>query len=276
MLSLGRLVAAPLSRRQLSLSAELLKGHSKWQNIKATKGKNDLLKSQKTNLLLRRVKTAVSTGGYDLKLNRKLADLQLEFKSLGLSLDTFNNYLVKLKNKPDLTFHYDLIGPSGSFFIIEAEGENKSKIQSQIAKSIKKIGGFRFAADSLQNRFEAKGIVHISAKTADGKTLKVEDVEELAIELDCEEVTALNDDGEKLEFTTEPNNVSKLESELAAKGYTIELAETQLIPLHAITVSEAESTLVEKFYEALQDVEEVKQIFDNIDSSEGTAAAATA
>ena len=96
MLNLGRALLL-LPRRSVVTSLPVLKGHSKWQNIKATKGKNDLIKSQKMNMLLKRVKTVVRQDGFDLKLNRKLADLQLEFKAAGLSLDTFNNYLVKLK-----------------------------------------------------------------------------------------------------------------------------------------------------------------------------------
>ena len=156
MLNLGRALLL-LPRRGFVTSPTILKGHSKWQNIKATKGKNDLLKSQKMNTLLKRVKTVVRQEGFDPKLNRKLADLQLEFKAAGLSLDTLNNYLIKLKvgyfllllrihiktfqNKPEQTFHFDLIGPSGSFFIIEAEGDNKNKLQSSITKTLKKVCG---------------------------------------------------------------------------------------------------------------------------------------
>lgn len=61
------------------------------------KGKMDMIKSQKTNFLLRKVKSAVQKGGFDLKLNKELAALQQQFRSEGLSLDSFNSYLLKLK-----------------------------------------------------------------------------------------------------------------------------------------------------------------------------------
>ncbi|KAE9553614.1 hypothetical protein FO519_003159 [Halicephalobus sp. NKZ332] len=276
MLNLGRAILT-LPRRSFVTSPVVLKGHSKWQNIKATKGKNDLMKSQKMNMLLRKVKTAVRQDGFDIKLNRKLADLQLEFKSAGLSLDTLNNYLVRLKSKPEQTFHFDLIGPSGSFFIIEAEGDNKNKLQSSIAKTLKKIGAFRFATDSLRNRFEEKGVVRILPKDPSGKTLRVEDVEELAIELDCEEVTKVEEeDGDRLEFTTDASNLSKVETALTEKGFSVESAETELIAIHPVTLSEVESGVVEKFYEQLQEIEEVKQIYDNLSTSEAQPASATA
>lgn len=96
MLNLGRVISTS-SYRNLFLSASAFKGHSKWQNIKATKGKNDMARSQKVNQILKRVKTAVKHEGFDIKLNRKLADLQLEFKAAGLPMDTFNTYVTRLK-----------------------------------------------------------------------------------------------------------------------------------------------------------------------------------
>lgn len=128
----------------------------------------------------------------------------------------------------------------------------------------------------MRNRFEEKGVVRILAKDAAGKSLHVDDVEELAIELDCEEVTKVEEeDGDRLEFVTEALNVSKVESALSEKGFSVESAETELIALHPVTLSEAESEVVEKFYEQLQEIEEVKQIYDNLNTSEAQKVSAT-
>jgi len=124
------------------------KGHSKWQNIKATKGKNDMIKSQATNQLLRKVRSAVTRGGFDLKLNRELSALESDFRSQGLSLDTFKNFLQKLKDKPDVEYTFDVIGPGGTFFIIQAETDNKKVFESTLRKYFNKLGGFRIAGDS--------------------------------------------------------------------------------------------------------------------------------
>lgn len=131
------------------------------------------------------------------------------------------------------------------------------------------LNAFRFATDNLRNRFDEKGIVKIDSKTKDEKVLKLEDVEELAIELDCEDVSkVIEEDGEKFEFTTSPNNVTKIESTLSDKGFKIEVAETELVAHHTITLSDADSALIEKFYESLQEVEQVKQIYDNLETVE--------
>lgn len=84
-------------QRCFSRGAFLLKGHSKWQNIKDTKGKNDALRARQISYLLTKVKSAVKSGGFDMKLNQQLVAVQQEFRAQSLPLETFNNYLAKMK-----------------------------------------------------------------------------------------------------------------------------------------------------------------------------------
>lgn len=82
---------------RLSTSAVLLKGHSKWQNIKETKGKNDAARSAKISFLLRKVRTAVKHGGFDPKFNKALSNLVQDYRALNLPMDTLNRYLQRIK-----------------------------------------------------------------------------------------------------------------------------------------------------------------------------------
>uniref|UniRef100_A0A1I7ZX26 Translational activator of cytochrome c oxidase 1 n=1 Tax=Steinernema glaseri TaxID=37863 RepID=A0A1I7ZX26_9BILA len=268
--AVGQLIATGgvSGRLAIHVSAVCPKGHSKWQNIKATKGKNDMLKSRQTNYLVKKVKTVVKKGGFDLKLNKDLAAVQLEFKQNGLSLDAFNNALKRLKEKPEQTYYFDIIGPSGSLFIIETETDSKNRVSNTIQKYMNKAGGFRIAQDSIKNRFEEKGVVSTDIKVKD-KELTLEQMEEIAIELDCEEVTKTEEEeGAKFELVCEPANLSKIESKLSAQGFTIEDARVELRALHPIPLGGADSERVEKFYELLQEDESVVNIFDNIESED--------
>lgn len=80
-----------------STTASLEKGHSKWQNIRETKGKNDAARSQKISFFLRKIKTSVKADGYDPKFNKTLDKLQTDYKAQSLPIDTLTKYLVKLK-----------------------------------------------------------------------------------------------------------------------------------------------------------------------------------
>ncbi|KAK0420873.1 hypothetical protein QR680_014939 [Steinernema hermaphroditum] len=226
---IGQLIAigGASGRLAIHVSAVCPKGHSKWQNIKATKGKNDMLKSRQTNYLVRKVKSVVKKGGFDLKLNKDLAAVQLEFKQQGLSLDAFNNALKRLK--PEQTIYYDIIGPAASLFVVETETDSKNRMTNTIQKYLNKIGSFRIAQDSIKNRFEEKGVITTDVKLKD-KELTLEQMEEIAIELDCEE--------------TRRSNYALSTRFLSAKPTP------------------------EKFYEVLQEDECVINNFDNVESCE--------
>uniref|UniRef100_A0A158P9H0 Transcriptional regulatory protein n=1 Tax=Angiostrongylus cantonensis TaxID=6313 RepID=A0A158P9H0_ANGCA len=228
-----------IGRRSIFLSSELLKGHSKWQNIKEIKGKNDLLKSRALSILLKKVKSAVSRGGFDPKLNKELGGLEQDFRSQGLPLDTFRNFLVKLKasvtpgrnfllqknfdflkEKPEHEVVFNVIGPSGTFFIVEAETESRKMMENTMRKYFNKVGGFRFASDpsAVQSWFQQKGIVNVK-ELAQGRPVPIEKMEEIGIELDCEDVSLVESDGRTFELVCESENLSKVESALADRGF---------------------------------------------------------
>ncbi|KAK6018786.1 DNA-binding regulatory protein, YebC/PmpR family [Ostertagia ostertagi] len=240
--------AYAIARRGLCFSSGLFKGHSKWQNIKATKGKNDMLRSKAITVLLTKVRSAVSRGGFDPKLNRELAGLEQEFRAKGLPLDTLKNFLIKMKERPEIEVQFNVIGPSGTFFIIEAETDNKKTLENTMRKYFNKVGGFRFAseASAVLSWFEQKGM------------------EEIGIELDCEDVSLVEDEDRVYELVCEPRKLTKVEKALTDKGLIVESAELQFRPLHPVHVESEDATKIEKLYDFLQEDESIRQIFDNI------------
>uniref|UniRef100_A0A8R1E8C0 Translational activator of cytochrome c oxidase 1 n=2 Tax=Caenorhabditis japonica TaxID=281687 RepID=A0A8R1E8C0_CAEJA len=240
-------------QRNISLTASNCKGHSKWQNIKATKGKNDLIRSKATNYLLRKVKGAVSRGGFDLKLNRELVDVEQEFRAQGLPLDTFKSFLQKLKEKPEIEYTFDIIGPSGIFLIITAESSNKKSLENDLRKYFNKLGGFRLAADGgVRSWFEEKGVTHVSASKA-GSEITMEEMEEAALELEVEEVTLfVEDSAKKFELLCESNNLLLVENGLSKQGFSVLSSEIEFRAVHPITLSEADARRLENLYDMLQ------------------------
>lgn len=224
-----------------------------------------MIKSKATNFLLRKVKGAVSRGGFDLKLNRELADLEGEFRAQGLPLDTFKNFLQKMKDKPEVEYTFDIIGPAGTFFIVTAETSNKKAFENDLRKYFNKIGGFRLAADGgVRSWFEAKGVVHVDVKK-DGKDLSTEQMEEAGLELDVEEVLLIEEDNtKKFELICEAKSLSNVESGLGKSGFSILQSEVEYRAVHPIECPAAEEAKIQKLYEMLQEDEQVRQIFDNI------------
>uniref|UniRef100_A0A0N5AKA1 Transcriptional regulatory protein n=1 Tax=Syphacia muris TaxID=451379 RepID=A0A0N5AKA1_9BILA len=248
------------------------KGHSKWQNIKETKyynfqGKNDKLKSMSISRLLDRVRHAVRNGGFDLRFNKDLAAIQQEFRAKSLPLDTFNNYVTKLKSQPEQTVYYEIIGPSGSFFIVETVTDNKNKKTNTFSKYFNKVGGFRFCTgSSIRQAFEEKGIIHVSP-FKENKPVSLEEIEAVGIELDCEDVNLVADETNEnvYELVCEYTNLKRVEGELKSMRYSVNSANLQLRAKNTVFINPEDTAKVEKFYNFLQEDFEVKQVFDNLE-----------
>ncbi|CAD5215018.1 unnamed protein product [Bursaphelenchus okinawaensis] len=264
--------------QQFSTTPIVFKGHSKWQNIREVKGKNDALRSQQISWFLKKIRNACKNGGFDPKFNKDLEKLQNEYKAKNLPSESMAKYMARLRDKPDVTHFYDIIGPSGSFIIVEAETDSYNRTKGLVLKYMKKVGGFRMSDSSLKSRFEEKGKIVVEPKKSDGSLLTLEEMEEVGIELDCEEVVVFEkrDEGVAIELTVENGKMHKVESALGEKGYVVENSQVKLIPLHAIEVSEQDMDTINKFYEYMDEVDEVQQIHDNISESEDEQATATA
>jgi len=77
----------------------LRKGHSHWQNIKATKTKNDQERAKKISQFLKKAERAVLRGGFDAALNKDLASVMKDYQSNHLPKESLTNFLDKLKKR---------------------------------------------------------------------------------------------------------------------------------------------------------------------------------
>uniref|UniRef100_A0A1I7XSZ6 YebC/PmpR family DNA-binding transcriptional regulator n=1 Tax=Heterorhabditis bacteriophora TaxID=37862 RepID=A0A1I7XSZ6_HETBA len=176
-----------------------------------------------------------------------------------------------------------MIGPSGTFFIVQTETDNKKAIENTLRKYMNKVGGFRLASDSsaVRSWFREKGVLTVATQRQ-GTEVKLEQIEEAGIELDCEEVSLVEENGNKFELVCDPSKVATVEGELVKLGFVIfiivkflalnslfrfivESSEVHFRALHFVTVQGEEMLRIEKLYELLQDDESIRQIYDNID-----------
>lgn len=104
--------------------------------------------------------------------------------------------------------------------------------------------------------------------SGEGKTLSLEEVEEIAIELNCEEVYETQEDESAapcFELRFDLQNEQKLEDEIKARGLVLEDIKKRLIPHQKMAINDGDSVLIDKFYAAMQEIEEIQNVFDNVD-----------
>uniref|UniRef100_A0A915EJL9 Uncharacterized protein n=1 Tax=Ditylenchus dipsaci TaxID=166011 RepID=A0A915EJL9_9BILA len=222
--------------RPLSTTSFNPKGHSKWDNIAGDKSKTDAAKSLKIGAYMKRIKSFVKEGGFDRNVNTKLDALRKQYKADSLPIETFDAHLLKLKNNPDVVVSYNFIGPNNSLFIVEFEAENKSRIQRDVNKHLKKLPDFRLTSNLTETHFEEKGVIVIKAKTKESVPLKLEQLEEVGIELECEDVQIITGDhpnDSSFELICAKAHVNKIETELDKRGYQVISAEVQARPFES-------------------------------------------
>ncbi|KAI1724658.1 transcriptional regulator domain-containing protein [Ditylenchus destructor] len=246
------------------MTAVTSKGHSKWQNIQHTKGKNDNAKGQLVNKYLQQIKILSRQGGPDVEKNPKLAELKRRYIQDSLPIDTFNKQLIRVASKPDLILTFELTGPGESVFMVDFEGEASGKIRKAMGKYLEKLPHFR-PASNIDGLFQEKGVIIVSDKDKEDKPIALGQVEEAAIELDCEEVNLINEDNTtKYQVICSTKEYPKVANKLEETGYVVESSEAQKIAYMVVTLSPEEMKLVDEFYEQLQGDENILKIVDNI------------
>ncbi|VDM75847.1 unnamed protein product [Strongylus vulgaris] len=125
----------------------------------------------------------------------------------------------RLQDRPEIECTFNVIGPAGSFFIVEAETDNKKAFENTMRKYFNKVGGFRFAseASAVQSWFQQKGVLTVKAELK-GKPVGLEQMEEVGIELDCEDVVLIESGDRTFELLCQPDRLSDVEHKLTSKG----------------------------------------------------------
>lgn len=113
-------------------------GHSKWQNIRHTKGANDQRKGVTASKFAIAIKKE-ATRGPDPKLNPTLAKLIETAIKCGVTKDTINRNIEKAKNVKFVTHTCEILGPGGCFILCNIDAENAGKARQELKAVVKGI-----------------------------------------------------------------------------------------------------------------------------------------
>lgn len=251
------------------------KGHSHWQNIKATKGAKDAQKAAVAGRVAKFIAVAVKEGGGgDPKLNKQLAKVMEEGLSAGVTKariqDMVANALAKNKSMENgLLF---ALGPMGCTFIMEVYTDNMMRTRQVIGAQLKRAGG-SLHNETGRQMFDEKGIITVSV-TAAMEPVNMDKYLEVAIEAGAEDVIVTEDentDGEKikvLKFHCDPFQVNAVKKEIESHDLEVSSAETEFLPLSWVTLQGKELSVAQHIYERLSEQEDVVRIFDNVNTPE--------
>jgi YebC/PmpR family DNA-binding regulatory protein len=238
-------------------------GHSKWATTKHKKAVIDQRRAKSFAKLIKNIEVAAKIGGADLAGNPTLYDAVQKAKKTSVPNDNIDRAIKRGAGIGGEAVSYESImyeayGPSGVAFLVECLTDNKNRAAAEVRTLLSRNGGTHADPGSVAYNFSRKGVISIT---------KTDDVDEDAIleavlDAGAEEV---KDQGGGFEVITEPSDLVPARTALQAAGIDYDSAEAEFVPNLTIEADLETAKKVFRLIDALEDSDDVQNIFTNID-----------
>jgi YebC/PmpR family DNA-binding regulatory protein len=166
------------------------------------------------------------------------------------------------------TIMYEGYGPNGVAVLVECLTDNRNRAAMEVRTAMTRNGGSLADPGSVSFLFHRKGVVIVPADQ-DGKAVSEDDVLEAALEAGAEEV---NDLGEAFEVISEATDLVGVRTALQSAGIDYDSAEAQFVPDMQVELDKEGAAKLFRLIEALEDSDEVQNVFANFDVSDDVMA----
>ena len=241
-----------------------MSGHSKWATTKHKKALIDGRRAKLFAKLIKNIEVAARLGGPDLDGNPTLYDAVQKGRKSSLPNDNIDRAIkrgagIGGEAVEYMTIMYEGRGPAGTALLIECLTDNKNRAAAEVRLAVTKNGGTMADPGSVSYLFARKGVITVS-KTA-GMT------EDSLLELILDHgVENIEDRGETFVITTEPSSMVVARAALQAAGIDYESADSEFVSSMMVPVDSVENAnKVIKLIDALEDSDDVQNVYTNVD-----------
>jgi YebC/PmpR family DNA-binding regulatory protein len=240
-----------------------MSGHSKWATTKHQKAIKDQRRAKSFAKLIKNIEVAAKLGGADLSGNPTLVDAIQKAKKTSVPNSNIDNAVKRgsgqLGEAVDYqTIMYEGYGPNGVAILIECLTDNKNRAAAEVRTLMSRNGGTMADPGSVAYNFNRKGVISITK--VDGVT--EDDILEAVLDAGAEEV---KDQGGGFEVITDPSSLVAARTALQGAGIDYDSAEAEFVPNLTIEVDLETARKVFKLIDALEDNEDVQNIFANFE-----------
>jgi YebC/PmpR family DNA-binding regulatory protein len=243
-----------------------MSGHSKWATTKHKKAVVDAKRGKLFARLIKNVEVAARTGGGDPAGNPTLYDAIQKAKKNSVPNDNIDR-AVKRGSGQEAggatweTVTYEGYGPNGVAILIECLTDNRNRAATEVRTALTRNAGSLADAGSVAYLFTRKGVVLVPK--AGG--LAEDDVLLAVLDAGAEEV---NDLDEAYEVVCEPSDLIPVRTGLQDAGIEYESAESSFVPSVTVPLDEDGARKVFKLIDALEDCDDVQNVYANFDVSD--------
>lgn len=235
-------------------------GHSKWAKVKHFKGAIDAKRGKIFSKLSKEITIAAKLGGADPNMNPRLRMVLMKCRAANMPNDNIDRAIKKgtgggeAANFEDLT--YEIYGPHGVAILVEISTDNRNRTASEIRSIVTKNNGTIATQGSVSRIFQRKGQIFVSRDAANE-----DQVMEVALEAGAEDFSS---EPQGFEIITAPAHFEPVHKALEGKGIKPDAATITELPTVTAPLSDATaSAAVNKLLEALEDHDDVKEVYSN-------------
>ncbi|OXS75769.1 YebC/PmpR family DNA-binding transcriptional regulator [Domibacillus enclensis] len=233
----------------------------KWNNIKEKKASKDANTSRIYAKFGREIYVAAKQGEPNPESNQALRMVLERAKTYSVPKTIIDRAIEKAKGGAEESYdelRYEGFGPSGSMVIVDALTNNVNRTASDVRAAFGKNGGNMGVSGSVAYMFDATAVFGLEGKTAD-------EVLELLMEADLDVRDVLEED-EAVIVYAEPDQFHAVQEALKQAGVTeFTVAELTMLAQNDVALSEEDQEQFEKMIDAIEDLEDVQQVYHNVD-----------
>ncbi len=240
-------------------------GHSKWATTKHKKAANDAKRSKMFAKLVKNIEVAARMGGGDVAGNPTLFDAIQKAKKTSVPNENIDR-AVKRGSGAEAgaaeyqTILYEGYAPGGVAMLVECLTDNKNRAAAEVRTAFSRNGGQLADPGSVAYMFSRKGVIMVPKESADEDAIM-----EAVIDAGGEEV---NDFGEVFEILSEATDLVPVREALQEAGIEYDSADVMFHPSLQIEVDADGARNIMRLIDALEDSDDVQNIFSNFDASD--------
>ncbi len=241
-----------------------MSGHSKWHSIKHKKAATDSKRGRIFTRLIKEMTVAARSGGGDIDSNPRLRLVVSTAKAANMPAENIKRAIMRGTGElPGVSYdeiNYEGYGPGGAAIFMRTLTDNRNRTVAELRHILSKNGGNLGEAGCVAWMFERKAYFVVEKSAASEEKLL-----DLVLGNGGDD---MQEDGGNFEIFATPENFEKLKNALESNGVPTAAAEVSMVPQNYVKLEGKEAQTMLKLMEALEDQEDIQNVWSNFDIDE--------
>ena len=247
-----------------------MSGHSKWSTIKRKKGAEDVKRGKLFTRLAREITIVARSCGGDPNANAALRLAVDKARTNNMPKENIERAIKRgtgeLEGGELEEIYYEGYGPHGVALLVKCLTDNRNRTIADVRRVFNRSGGSMAEAGAVSWMFESRGYITVARDNRNP-----DDIFMMAVEAGAQDVETGD---EFIEVYTAPGDLHWVRESLARQGLTIEDAELAMVAKTQLTLADKETLQAMSMIEALEELDDVQQVYSNLNISDSVLAMA--